>query len=91
MVSLSIIIPVYKVEHYICRCLDSLMSQQIPQVEIECLLIDDASPDGSMDLAREMIAKYVGAIRFRILSCEVNLGPSMVRNRGIGEANGDYV
>lgn len=91
MLSLSIIIPVYKVERYICRCLDSLMSQQIPQLEIECLLIDDASPDGSMDLAREMIAKYVGAIHFRILSNEDNHGLSMVRNRGILEANGDYV
>ncbi len=91
MLSLSIIIPVYKVEHYICRCLDSLMSQQIPQVEVECLLIDDASPDGSVDLAREMIATYAGPIRFRILSCEENLGPSMARNRGGLEATGDYV
>lgn len=91
MLSLSIIIPVYKVEHYICRCLDSLMSQQIPQVEVECILVDDASPDGSMDLARDMIANYVGLIRFRILSFEENRGVSMARNRGVLEANGDYV
>ena len=89
--SLSIIIPVYKVEHYICRCLDSLMSQQIPRIEVECLLVDDASPDGSMDLAKEMIANYVGPIRFRILSFEENQGLSMARNRGVMEANGDYV
>lgn len=50
MNSISIIIPVYNVEQYIHRCLESIIEQSIENVRIECILVDDCSPDKSMDI-----------------------------------------
>ena len=44
MKKLSVIVPVYRVEEYLPRCLDSILSQQIPDMEV--LVVDDGSPDG---------------------------------------------
>ncbi len=93
MTKLSIIIPVYKVESYIKRCLQSVMSQVWAEdcIEIECILIDDCSPDKSMLLARQQIADYQGDIHFICLQHEKNRGLSAARNTGMQAATGDYV
>ena len=52
---ISIIIPVYKVEKYICRCVDSLLVQTFEDFEI--ILIDDGSPDGSARICDEYASK----------------------------------
>ena len=54
MVSISIIIPVYNVEAYIRRCLESVMTQEFAGATVECILIDDCTPDGSMTIVEEI-------------------------------------
>ena len=88
-VTISIIIPVYKVSPYIERCLASVFRQKYDQ--LECILVDDASPDDSIAKCERLIAAYEGAIRFRILRHERNRGLSAARNTGTDAATGDYV
>ena len=52
----SIIIPIYKVEKFIERCVRSLMEQTLD--EVEYIFVDDASPDKSMEILRQTIANY---------------------------------
>lgn len=87
---ISIIIPVYKVEPYIDRCLKSVFSQSW-KGEMECILVDDCGGDRSMEMAREAVAAYNGPIRFMFLKHEVNKGLSGARNTGVLHATGDYL
>ena len=70
MVSISIIIPIYNVEVYIRRCLESVMTQEFVGATIECILIDDCTPDRSMEIAKEMVDDYGGPISFVLLRHE---------------------
>ncbi len=91
MVSISIIIPVYNVETYIRRCLGSVMTQEYEGATVECLLIDDCTPDGSMAIVEEMVNNYNGPISFVLLKHKENRGLSSARNTGVLHAKGDYV
>ena len=91
MVSISIIIPIYNVEAYIRRCLESVMTQVYSCATVECILIDDCTPDRSMAIVEEMINNYDGPISFVLLKHEINRGLSAARNTGILHAKGDYV
>ncbi len=91
MVSISIIIPIYNVEAYIRRCLESVITQEFTGAIIECILIDDCTPDGSMTIVEEMVTNYDGPISFALLRHEENRGLSAARNTGIQHAKGDYV
>ena len=91
MVSISIIIPVYNVEAYIRRCLESVMTQEFAGATVECILIDDCTPDGSMTIVEEMVTNYDGPISFVLLKHKENRGLSAARNTGILHAKGDYV
>lgn len=82
---ISIIVPVYNVEEHLPRCLDSLVGQSLPQIEIIC--VDDGSPDCSIDILRQYEAQDP---RVKVLSQE-NRGPGGARNRGFDEARGEYV
>jgi glycosyltransferase involved in cell wall biosynthesis len=86
---ISIIIPVYDVSAYIERCVDSVIAQTY--AEIECLFVNDCTPDNSVALLEERIKKYRGTIDFKILHHEQNRGLSAARNTGIDAASGDYV
>jgi len=48
----TVVVPVYKVEKYIRRCLESVMEQETDGLSIECVLVDDCSPDDSIAIAR---------------------------------------
>lgn len=87
---ISIIIPVYKVEEYIERCIQSVISQDY-QGDLECLLIDDCTPDNSCAVIEDILDKYDGPIKFRLLHHEKNRGLSAARNTGIDNAQGDYI
>lgn len=88
----SVIIPVYKVEQYIQRCLESVIAQECDDFSIECILIDDCSPDHSMDIVEKQIESYHGTgISFVILRHNVNKGLSAARNTGIRAAKGDFI
>lgn len=87
----SIIIPVYKVETYIERCLNSVMRQDTEAMSLECILVDDCSPDKSMIIAENMIKNYSGGVSFKVLRHEKNQGLSVARNTGMSVATGDYL
>ena len=82
---ISIIIPIYNVENYLCQCLDSIMGQTYKN--FECLLINDGSPDHSADICREYVSKDS---RFRYFEKE-NGGVSSARNLGIEHSKGEYI
>lgn len=90
-VDISIIVPVYKVEKYIRRCLESIIVQQTESISMECILVDDCSPDESVAIVRQIIAEYKGDMAFVILHHEQNRGLSAARNTGIDVAKGDYL
>lgn len=82
---LSIIVPIYNVEKYLRRCLDSLVHQSIK--EIELILVNDGSPDGSHYICDEYAAKDP---RVKIIHKE-NGGLGYARNSGLEIATGKYV
>lgn len=89
MAEVSIIIPVYNVAPYICRCLDSVVSQSFQ--DIECILIDDCSTDNSMAIVENFIHNYHGNISFKILHHTHNQGLSAARNTGIKHSTSTYL
>ena len=91
MTSISIIIPIYNVAPYVRRCLNSVMTQEVEGASVECILVDDECADESMAIVTEMLQEYQGAISFRIVTHDRNMGLSMARNTGVMEAQGDYV
>ncbi len=82
---ISVIVPVYKVEPYLRRCLDSIVGQTYGDLEI--LLIDDGSPDRCGEICDEY-ARTDG--RVRVFHTE-NRGVSAARNLGLKEATGEYI
>jgi glycosyltransferase involved in cell wall biosynthesis len=89
--SVSIIIPVYQVEDYIERCIESIIRQTYDHSKIECILIDDCGPDQSICLAKRCIDEYKGDIHFIIVHNEHNCGQSESRNNGLNIATNSYV
>lgn len=87
MVKVSIIVPVYGVEQYLPKCLDSLVNQTLKEIEI--ILVNDASPDHSDKVMREYQAKYPDIIKCIFLTENVRQGGA--RNRGIEVATGEYI
>lgn len=85
----SIIIPVYQVSDYIERCLESVISQTYSN--IECILVNDATKDDSIDKCEKLIAEYEGAIHFSIINHQRNRGLSAARNTGIDASTGGYL
>ena len=85
----SIIIPVYNVSAYIERCIKSVMNQTYS--DIECIIVDDATPDNSIVKCEQMIAAYEGPIQFTILHHQQNRGLSAARNTGTNAATGEYI
>lgn len=89
-VKVSVIIPFYNVERFISRCADSMLSQTLGEVEF--IFIDDASPDGSLELIKKSIAGHPErAAQVRILKHEKNRGLPAARNTGLAAASGEYV
>ncbi len=86
----SIIIPVYNVQDYIERCLESVVSQNYRDIEV--ILVDDASPDGSMLIAKKFYDRMAGqGMKTVCVKHELNRGLSAARNSGIEMATGDYL
>lgn len=86
---LSIIIPMYKVERYIEKCLYSCINQGMTQLgaQYEIVCINDGTPDLSAEIARRIASEHPG---IRVIDQE-NQGLSGARNTGIENANGEYV
>lgn len=81
----SVIVPIYKVERYIEKCVISLINQDYQNIEI--ILVDDGSPDKSADVIDRLAPTEN---RIKVIHKE-NGGVSSARNVGIDAASGDYV
>ena len=82
---ISVIVPVYNCEQYLCDCIESILSQHYDNLEL--IIVDDGSTDSSLDVARRYAARDG---RIKVLHQD-NSGPSGARNRGLDEATGEYV
>ena len=83
---ISVIVPVYRVEAYVERCLASLAAQTWPHMEV--IMIDDGSPDGSGRICDGWAARDE---RFQVVHLPENRGLSAARNEGVSRASGDYI
>lgn len=84
--AISVIVPLYKTEQFILKCLNSIQSQTFTDIEIIC--IDDASPDRSADIVKQCQAMDS---RIKLIKHPNNLGLSATRNTGIDIAEGQYI
>lgn len=90
--TISVIIPVYKVEKYVRRCIESVVAQECDNFNLECLIIDDCTPDNSMAIVQDVINGYTGtSIVFKIIRHDKNMGLSAARNTGIKASTGDFL
>ena len=81
----SIIIPAYNAEAYLSRCLDSIFSQEFDDYEV--IVINDGSSDGTAVLLERYTSKYPN---LHVLA-QSNQGMATARNRGLDDAQGDYI
>ena len=86
MKKVSIIVPVYNVEKYLAKCLDSLVNQTLEEMEI--IVVDDESKDNSKQVIDEFQTKYPDKIKSFV---KKNGGLSDARNFGLDRANGEYI
>lgn len=83
---ISVIVPVYNVEQYLEKCVNSVIAQTFQAWEL--ILIDDRSPDGSGAICDELAARDG---RIKVLHKEVNGGTAKARVDGVRLAQGDYI
>lgn len=83
----SLVIPMYKVEQYLRRCVDSCLAQDLPEGGYEIVMVDDGSPDRSGEIAREYASEHPF---IRVIS-QSNQGLAVARNAGLAASRGDYV
>lgn len=82
----SIVVPVFNTEKYIKKCIESLENQTYKDIEI--IIINDASPDSSDSVIKELQAKYSN---IKYIKLEKNLGVSSARNIGIENSTGKWL
>ena len=82
----SVIIPVYNVEQYIEKCLDSLVNQTLKDIEI--IVVNDGSPDNSQKIIDKYVKKYPKKVKSYI---KENGGQGSARNYGLEKATGEYI
>lgn len=87
MKRLSVILPMYKVEPYVEKCVRSLLNQDLPRGDYEIICVNDGSPDRSGEIVSGL-QKEADNI---LLIEQENQGVSMARNRGIEAAEGRYI
>ena len=86
----SILIPIYKAEQYIEECLQSVFEQTYDNIEY--ILVDDASPDHSLDIVNQIIRKYKEKSQsVKVITNRKNLGIAQTRNILINNATGEYI
>jgi len=84
--TVSVVIPAYNVEGYVCDAVTSALQQTYPLQEIVC--VDDGSTDGTLEVLRGLEAKHPE--RIQVLTGP-NQGASTARNKGLERATGDYI
>ncbi|KEO72578.1 glycosyltransferase family 2 protein [Anditalea andensis] len=84
---ISLVLPVYNVEKYLARCIESCLHQDIAKDTYEIIIVDDGSTDNSNQIASEYEDTYSNIRLIR----QDNKGLSGARNTGLNHANGKYV
>ena len=84
-IAVSVIVPVYNVENYLEKCLDSLLNQTLKNIEIICI------NDGSKDNSGDILKKYASIDNRIIVKTQENAGLSAARNAGMEVAKGEYI
>ena len=82
----SIIVPVYGVEKYIDKCLDSLVNQTLKDIEI--IVVNDGTKDNSQKIIDKYVKKYSNKVKSFI---KENGGQGSARNYGLEKATGEYI
>ncbi len=85
MTTVSVITPVYNGEKYLAECLDSVLAQTLPDIEIIC--VDDGSQDSTLAILEKYSSAHPNIKIFR----QKNLGPGIARNLALDNATGKYV
>lgn len=86
----SIIVPVWNVEKYIGQSFRSLLEQSYSNIEY--IVVDDASPDDSIRVVKELLYNYPGRkSRVKVIKHDINLGLGASRYDGYQEATGEYI
>ena len=85
MPKVSVIVPVYNVEKYLKKCLDSLVNQTLKDIEI--IVVNDGSPDNSQEIIDKYVKKYKNVKSY----IKENGGLSSARNYGLKYAKGEYI
>ena len=85
MNKISVIVPTYNSKKYLARCIESILKQTYKNIEI--LIIDDGSTDGTDDFMKETYKNYDNIKYIK----QNNSGVSVARNRGIKNAMGKYI
>ena len=86
MIKVSVIIPVYNVEKYIDKCLQSIINQSLKEIEI--IVVNDGSPDNSQEIIDKYVEKYPDKVKSFI---KENGGQGSARNLGLEKAKGEYI
>ena len=87
---ISIIIPVYKSEKYIEKCVRSVFDQTYKEIEI--IVVDDCGKDGSIDIIKRILIEYPYiAPKVRFIYNDFNMGSAVARREGMKNATGDYI
>lgn len=84
---ISVIIPIYCVEEWVEKCINSIIDQG--GGDIELIVVDDASTDNSMQIVQRLLSDVKFSVVY--ITHEVNRGLSAARNSGIRAASGDYI
>lgn len=87
MPKVSVIVPVHNTERFLGRCIESLVSQTIDDIEI--ILVDDASTDRSLEIMNSYQEKY--PTKIKIVTSPINVGAGTARNIGLDIASGSYI
>lgn len=88
---ISVIIPLYNAKDYVCEAVASVLAQK---VELELIVLDDASTDGSLPVLRQWLEAHrdeVGDVSVSLIENKENIGVARTRNKGVSLAKGSYV
>lgn len=85
----SILVPIYNVEKFIKRCVESLMNQSYNNIEF--IFVDDNTPDNSIGILNEILSKYPERKNWQVIHHPYNKGLAATRNTGIEHAHGEWI
>ena len=91
MTNISIILTAWNDEPTVRRCLESVIAQENADIQMECIVVDDCSTDGTLAVVRRVVGGYRGKTAFRIFRHQTHHGASRTMNTGLSRAQGEYV